>query len=85
MKVKVKEILCRDILRDIENERIFLIKCYDNDQLFITEACDEYFDYELTKEKCLELAKVFFDLAKCFEDFDHQTEKGVNNEQRDGD
>lgn len=78
MKEQVKEILRREILRDIYNERIFLIECStDNTNKFrITEACDEWFHYDLTKEKCLELAKVFSDLAKCFEDSDHPTEKG---------
>ena len=78
MKEQVKEILGREILRDIYDKRIFLIESNtDNANKFrITEACDEWFYYELNKEKCLELSKVFSDLAKCFEDGNHPTEKG---------
>ena len=78
MKNQVKEILEREILRDIYDKRIFLIESNANNanKFRITEACDEWFYYDLTKEQCLELAKVFSDLAKCFEDCDNQTEKG---------
>lgn len=51
------------ILSQLRDEHIFAID-EDNGNVCITELCDGYYDHTLTKQDCLELAKLFADLAK---------------------
>lgn len=64
---KTKEILLSEIFDEMYDKRIFLIEAYKS-RFYIREACDEYFEVELTKEMCQKLSKAFLELANCFED-----------------
>ena len=63
---KLKEILLSEIFNKMYDKRIFLIEAYKS-HFYIKEACDEYFDIELTKEMCIELSKAFGELANLIE------------------
>ena len=52
----------RDILDAMSNGRIFKITNYSG--IAIEEACNNFYDYDLTRDDCLELAELFNDLAK---------------------
>ncbi len=44
-----------------DDERVMGI--YYENGFYITECCDEWFDYKLTKEECLELSDLFREIA----------------------
>lgn len=52
-------------LNVLEEHRVFEIYKYiDDGSLYIVELCDEEFGFELSKEHCLGLSKLFKALAK---------------------
>lgn len=55
----------RDIISKMEKERVFSIQRYQhNGRYNISEACDNWFNIDLSKEDCLQLAELFKDLAE---------------------
>lgn len=54
-----------DILSRIDDERVMCI-CYNKEknEFSITECCDEWFTYHLSKEECLELSEMFKEIAE---------------------
>lgn len=64
---KVDELLPgrEEILDMMEDRRVFGISLSSDSRSFvIREMCDEYFAVRLTKDQCLELSKLFADLAE---------------------
>lgn len=37
--------------------------CFENNAVYLNEQCDDYFSHQLTKEECLELSRLFGELA----------------------
>lgn len=54
----------KTILSKLESKRIFVLETHSCDVLHIREACDEWFDMELTKDDCLKLSELFKDLGE---------------------
>lgn len=53
----------RSILETLMDERVFTV--WKTEEGFcVVECCDEYFGYDLNKNDCLELSKLFQDLAE---------------------
>lgn len=54
-----------DMLSKIDDERVMCV-CYDKEKnaFSITECCDEWFTYHLTKEDCIELSALFREIAE---------------------
>ena len=53
------------IAEEMADERIFQFDPYKED-IWIQEACDNWFSVKLTAEMCQKIASLFSDLAKCF-------------------
>lgn len=57
------------ILETLHNEQIFYVEpSADRKHLRFTEACDDYFDIELTKAQVIELANELLKLAETLPD-----------------
>lgn len=54
-----------DVLSRLDDERVMCV-CYEKDksEFSITECCDEWFTYYLTKEDCIELSELFREIAE---------------------
>lgn len=54
-----------DLLSKIDDERVMCV-CYDKEKndFSITECCDEWFTYHLTKDDCIELSELFKEIAE---------------------
>lgn len=50
------------VLEELSEDRVFSIT-HREDGFYIFEKCDEYFCHKLTREECLELSKLFAELA----------------------
>ena len=50
------------LLDKMKEDRIFSI-CFENNAVYLNEQCDDYFSHQLTKEECLELSRLFDELA----------------------
>ena len=50
------------LLDKMKEDRIFSI-CFENNAVYLNEQCDDYFSHQLTKEECLELSRLFGELA----------------------
>lgn len=51
----------------IDNRVLCICKDNENGEYYIEECCDNYFRYTLTKEDCLQLAKLFNEIANTIE------------------
>ena len=59
----------RELLQEFVNDRIFcLYYSEENDEFFIEECCDDWFDKTLNKKQCLELSEMFRDIASYIKD-----------------
>ena len=67
-KEKAKLILRRSkIANYIKLRRIFMFEFYDEDnELWLQEACDEYFGTKLDAEICRKISSLFSELSECF-------------------
>lgn len=52
-----------DIIEKMIDKRVFGIFCDKEKGFWIEECCDNWFGYNLTKEDCLELSRLFQDIA----------------------
>lgn len=50
------------LLDKMKKDRIFSL-CFENNKFYLDEQCDNYFSHELTKEDCIELSKMFDEIA----------------------
>ena len=66
---RLKNVLTKyqDILGVFYNANIFSLFIYDG-KIHIEEACDYYYDYDLTKDDCNMLADMFRDIAYCIQE-----------------
>lgn len=57
-----------DILSKIDDDRVMCV-CYNKEknEFSITECCDEWFTYRLTKEDCIELSELFREIAEAID------------------
>lgn len=62
---RLKNVLTKhqDILGVFSENRIFNLYCSEGGRIYIEEACDYYYDYDLTKDDCNMLADMFRDIA----------------------
>ena len=51
----------------IDNRVLCICKDNKNGEYYLEECCDNYFRYTLTKEDCLQLAKLFNEIANTIE------------------
>ena len=51
----------------IDNRVLCICKDNENGEYYLEECCDNYFRYTLTKEDCLQLAKLFNEIANTIE------------------
>ena len=66
-KEKAKSILLeKEIVKNMESLRVFMFEFCDYDELWLREACDEYFGIKLDGAICDEISKLFSELSKCF-------------------
>ena len=64
---KAKLILQRsEIVSYMKSHRIFMFEFYDDDELWLQEACDEYFGTKLDGEICRKISILFSELSECF-------------------
>lgn len=57
----------RDILGVFSENRIFNLYCSEGGRIYIEEACDYHYDYDLTKDDCNMLADMFRDISYCIQ------------------
>ena len=65
---KAKLILQRsEIANYMESHRVFMFEFRDEyDELWLQEACDEYFGTKLDAEICQKISSLFSELSECF-------------------
>ena len=51
----------------IDNRVLCICKDNENGEYYLEECCDNYFRYKLTKEDCLQLVKLFNEIANTIE------------------
>ena len=54
----------RKLLKTLSDDRIMCVGYELNGTFYILECCDEWFSHDLTKEECLELSKMFKEIAE---------------------
>lgn len=54
----------KELLHELESERVFNIFKKHNNEILLSEACDDWYSIVLTKEKCLQLSKLFAKLSE---------------------
>lgn len=54
----------RKLLKTLSNDRIMCVGYKLGGKFYILECCDEWFSHDLTKEECLELSKMFKEIAE---------------------
>ena len=52
----------RHLLTRMKNDRIFSISA-NTGKIYLNEECDDYFSHELNKNECVELSKLFYEIA----------------------
>lgn len=53
-----------ELLRNLSDDRIMCVGYEQDGRFCLMECCDEYFYHDLTKEECLELSKMFKEIAE---------------------
>lgn len=53
-----------DLLKALSDDRIMCVGYEQNGNFYLMECCDEYFYHDLTKEECIELSQLFYDIAR---------------------
>ena len=65
-KEKAKLILQQsEIANYMKLSRVFMFEFYDN-ELWLREACDEYFGEKLDAKICRKISSLFSELSECF-------------------
>lgn len=58
-----------ELLQKLNEDRVMCI-CYQENkkgkEFYIEEQCDEWFSHTLTKDECIELSKLFREIADSF-------------------
>ena len=56
-----------EIANYMKSKRVFMFEFYDeDDELWLQEACDEYFGTKLDAEICKKISILFSELSECF-------------------
>ena len=63
-KILLKHI---DLLRKLSDDRIMCVGYELCGNFYLVECCDGYFYHDLTKEECLELSRMFKEIAEAID------------------